>query len=46
MAAEEKNDQELLSKAIGAMSNVYVPYSRFPVGAALLCADGTVITGG
>ena len=23
----------------------YVPYSRFPVGAALECADGTVFTG-
>ena len=23
----------------------YVPYSKFPVGAALLCADGTVFTG-
>ncbi len=23
----------------------YVPYSKFPVGAALLCQDGTVVTG-
>ncbi len=25
--------------------NAYVPYSHFPVGAALECADGTVFTG-
>lgn len=27
------------------MKNAYAPYSKFKVGAALLCADGTVFTG-
>ena len=38
-------DRELLSKAKAASLNAYVPYSRFAVGAALECADGTVFTG-
>ena len=38
-------DRELLSKAKAASMNAYVPYSRFAVGAALECADGTVFTG-
>jgi len=38
-------DRELLDKAAKAAENAYVPYSRFPVGAALECADGTVFTG-
>lgn len=28
-----------------AAKNAYVPYSHFPVGAALECADGSVFTG-
>jgi len=28
-----------------AAENAYVPYSQFPVGAALECADGSVFTG-
>ncbi|MBR5411322.1 MAG: phosphopentomutase [Clostridia bacterium] len=35
----------LTQLAIGAMKNAYVPYSGYKVGAALLCADGTVFTG-
>lgn len=35
----------LLEKAIAARECSYAPYSNFAVGAALLCADGTVYTG-
>ena len=38
-------DRELMSMAKKASLNAYVPYSRFPVGAALECADGAVFTG-
>ena len=38
-------DRELINRAYDARKNAYAPYSRFPVGAALECADGTVITG-
>ena len=38
-------DKELLSLAVDAAKKAYVPYSGFPVGAALECADGTVFTG-
>ncbi len=39
------DDQELLRLANEARANAYCPYSKFPVGAALLCEDGTVYTG-
>ena len=39
------NDRELLNLAAKAAKNAYAPYSRFCVGAALECADGTVFTG-
>ncbi len=38
-------DQELVQKAIEMQKFSYVPYSHFPVGAALLCEDGRVFTG-
>ena len=38
-------DRELLDLAWAAAERAYVPYSHFPVGAALECADGTVFTG-
>ena len=38
-------DQALVDLAFSMLEHSYVPYSRFPVGAALLCADGTVFTG-
>ena len=38
-------DQELVQRAFAMHEFSYVPYSKFPVGAALLCADGTVFTG-
>ncbi|HEY9593182.1 MAG TPA: cytidine deaminase [Spirochaetia bacterium] len=36
---------ELLRRAREAASFSYSPYSHFPVGAALLCDDGTIVTG-
>ena len=36
---------ELCKLAIEAMGHAYVPYSGYKVGAALLCADGTVYQG-
>ena len=38
-------DRELMDIAEKAAKNSYSPYSRFPVGAALECSDGTVFTG-
>ena len=37
--------EELCKLAIEAMAHAYAPYSGFKVGAALLCADGTVYQG-
>jgi cytidine deaminase len=34
----------LLDRAKKAAAQSYSPYSNFPVGAALQCADGTVVT--
>ena len=36
---------QLCQKAMAMLDMAYVPYSHFPVGAALLCRDGTVFTG-
>lgn len=36
---------ELIEKAKQAMEKAYAPYSGFTVGAALLCADGSIYTG-
>lgn len=38
-------DRELVELAFSMLEYAYVPYSRFPVGAALECADGTIYTG-
>ena len=38
-------DRELVARAFAMHEFSYVPYSNFPVGAALLCADGSVFTG-
>ena len=37
--------QELCQKARDMLKMAYIPYSKFPVGAALECEDGTVYTG-
>ena len=34
--------EELIAMAVEAMGHAYVPYSGYKVGAALLCADGSV----
>ena len=38
-------DKELVLLARAASENAHVPYSGFPVGAALECADGRIFTG-
>ena len=38
-------DQELVRTACSMLERSYAPYSGFAVGAALLCADGSVFTG-
>ena len=38
-------ERELVDLAFTMLERSYVPYSHFPVGAALECADGTVFTG-
>ncbi len=42
---EKKDLEGLFSQAVEASKGSYSPYSKFPVGAALLTEDGTVITG-
>jgi cytidine deaminase len=42
---DDATRRELLHRARGAASNAYVPYSDFPVGAALLTGDGSIVTG-
>ena len=37
--------EELGSAACSMLARSYAPYSHFPVGAALECADGSVFTG-
>ncbi len=38
-------ERELIDLAFSMQEKAYVPYSNFPVGAALQCADGTIFTG-
>lgn len=41
----ESMKKQLAEKAIEMMARSYSPYSNFCVGAALLCADGSIYTG-
>ncbi len=42
---DEITGETLISLARRAAGNAYVPYSSFPVGAAVLTADGSLYTG-
>ena len=39
------SDEKLMELALAAREGSYSPYSHFRVGAALLCADGSIYTG-
>lgn len=38
------SDEELMRRAQEARARAYAPYSGYAVGAAVLCADGAVVT--
>ena len=44
MVTNEKMN-ELAEEAKKAANNAYAPYSHFRVGAAILCKDGSIVTG-
>lgn len=44
-AAVHPRESELTTRAQAAKSRAYAPYSKFHVGAALLCADGSIFDG-
>lgn len=45
IAMDDQQLRQLVDTAIEAKGKAYVKYSRFPVGAALLCRDGKIFTG-
>ena len=45
MLTDKEAKQRLTELALKARENAYAPYSRFYVGAALMCDDGSVYTG-
>ena len=42
---DEKTKKKLFKAAKEAQKNAYVPYSEFPLGAAVLTEDGSIYTG-
>ena len=45
MAPEDRSYSELIAAAVSAQANAYAPYSGIRVGAAVLTADGRIVTG-
>jgi len=45
MSLSDAQEQALIAAAFAAAECAYAPYSGYPVGAALLFADGAVVTG-
>lgn len=45
LTVDTKTINKLIDASFAAKLNAYCPYSRFPVGAALLCSDGPIFTG-
>lgn len=45
MTIDDQMTERLLLLARDAATRAYVPYSKFPVGAAILTASGDIITG-
>jgi cytidine deaminase len=43
--AKDPDWSALEAAAVAAMQNAYVPYSKFPVGAAALTEDGRIVSG-
>lgn len=41
----QANIDALLKKAVAARTQAYVPYSQFPIGAAVRCDDGSLFSG-
>ena len=44
-ALSDETRARLITAALAAQRNAYVPYSHYPVGAALLTADGHIFAG-
>jgi len=41
----DESIQKLIQQSVDAREKAYCPYSKFAVGSAILCDDGTVVTG-